>query len=211
MFFQFSAIACLILYCCGKVTGKVYMVPMASADDIINDTNDDEMSNMIKTGQIPENLLNDILAEAGNYMSIYNYNPSKFLKNHKLLVPSKRGGGVKIEKKMTNGIVSLTRPRFGKRAIAVGEQGEEDEDNKESNYNEIMAADLMSPLTKAIYVYLVKNYGIPINSKSPRSPQTKLFTKLTRPRFGKRSLYGPAAILKFIRRISFKGEHQGHS
>ena len=63
-----------------QATGKVYMVPMASDDDLISETSDDEMMNMIKTGQLPENLLNDILAEAGNYMSIYNYNPSKFLK-----------------------------------------------------------------------------------------------------------------------------------
>ena len=68
-----------------------------------------------------------------------------------------------------------------------------------AEYDENIAAELMSPLTKAIYVYLVKNYGLPINSKSPRSSNdSKLFTNLTRPRFGKRSLYGPGAVMKII-------------
>ena len=119
-----------------------------------------------------------------------------YLFSHNLLVQSKRGGG-KIEKKMTNGIVSLTRPRFGKRTVTVGDPEEDEE--KDSLTDEVLAADLMSPLTKAIYVYLVKNYGIPNNGKRVWNPQSKLFTKITRPRFGKRSLYGPAAILKLIR------------
>ena len=110
-----------------------------------------------------------------------------------------------MEKKMADGIVSLTRPRFGKRSVAGqhivrggGPLGPHRVD--EAEYDDRAAADLMSPLTKAIYVYLVKNYGIPINNKTTRSQakNSKLFSNLTRPRFGKRSLHGPAALLGIV-------------
>ena len=116
----------------------------------------------------------------------------------------KRGSMV-MEKKMADGIVSLTRPRFGKRSVAGqhivrggGPLGPHRVD--EAEYDDRAAADLMSPLTKAIYVYLVKNYGIPINNKTTRSQakNSKLFSNLTRPRFGKRSLHGPAALLGIV-------------
>ena len=110
----------------------------------------------------------------------------------KAIVPVKRGVIGKMEKKMTSGIVSLTRPRFGKRSVA--DDGEEADGEA---YDDLLAAELMSPLTKAIYVYLVKNYGTPINNKPTRG-STKLFSNLTRPRYGKRSLHGPGAVLKII-------------
>ena len=104
---------------------------------------------------------------------------------------------------MTNGIVSLTRPRFGKRSLQVEDQeGDEDKESYDGShlaYGDVLATDLMSPLTKAIYVYLVKNYA-----KRVSNPQSNLYTQITRPRFGKRSLYGPAAVLKLIRVWNFK-------
>ena len=55
------------------------MIPLAAADDIDN-TETDDMTKMVQTGAIPESLLNDILKQAGTYMSLYNTNPSQFLK-----------------------------------------------------------------------------------------------------------------------------------
>ena len=44
------------------------------------ETEDDLNQQLARTGQIPDRLMQDILAEAGNYMTLYNYNPSSFLK-----------------------------------------------------------------------------------------------------------------------------------
>ena len=88
---------------------------------------------------------------------------------------TKRKGPFK-KKKRPEGIVSLTRPRFGKRSSeVVGSipQGH--------NLN----LDPSSPIYRAVYLYLLKNYGIPIENKALRS-QSETFSKLTRPRFGKR-------------------------
>ena len=117
------------------------------------------------------------------------------------MVPAKRGVIGKMEKKMTSGIVSLTRPRFGKRSVV-----DEAEVGDGEDYEDLLAAELMSPLTKAIYVYLVKNYGTPINNKPTRS-SAKMFSNLTRPRYGKRSLHGPGAVLNIIQvTINVNGE-----
>ena len=61
---------------------KVVMVPMmdAAMADIINDDTEEDMAKMIQTGEIPEDLMNDILKEAGVFMNLYNVNPSRFLK-----------------------------------------------------------------------------------------------------------------------------------
>merc|ERR1711892_964647 len=71
-------------------------------------------------------------AETGHYMSLYNFNPSSFLKNVKF-VPRKRSQ--EVRKKMTNGIVGLTRPRFGKRSTHVETE---------------MPADLINPVARSI-------------------------------------------------------------
>jgi len=178
------------------------MVPMnAGDDDIVNDSGNENLARMIETGQIPNELMNHILQAAESYMKIFNKNPSKFLKSQALVKRS----SPQMEKKMASGIVSLTRPRFGKRShgsvlhLPQPQIRMYDRPLNVADYNENIAADLMSPLTKAIYVYLVKNYGLPINSKSTRSSNdSKLFTNLTRPRFGKRSLHGPGAVMKII-------------
>ena len=54
------------------------MLPME--EDV--ESNDDEENNidqLAKTGQIPDDLMKDIMAEAGRYMTLYNFNPSSFL------------------------------------------------------------------------------------------------------------------------------------
>ena len=57
------------------------MLPMVGDDDLgDSDDGDDDLTQLAKTGQIPDALLADILAEAGQYMNLYNYNPSSFLK-----------------------------------------------------------------------------------------------------------------------------------
>ena len=72
-----SLISCVLL--CGTAISQVVMIPLAAADDIDN-TETDDMTKMVQTGAIPESLLNDILKQAGTYMSLYNTNPSQFLK-----------------------------------------------------------------------------------------------------------------------------------
>jgi len=106
-----SLISCVLL--CGTAISQVVMIPLAGADDIDN-TETDDMTKMVQTGAIPESLLNDILKQAGTFMSLYNTNPSQFLKGKNLVIPINRSVGGRMEKKMTSGIVSLTRPRFGK-------------------------------------------------------------------------------------------------
>merc|ERR1712198_136979 len=194
-----STLLCIVVT--GKVSKGFVMVPMNTGDNI-NDNGNENLARMIETGQIPDELMNQILQAAESYMEMFNRNPSKFLKR----------SSPQMEKKMASGIVSLTRPRFGKRSQNSALHLPQPQvrmyggplDGAE--YDENIAAELMSPLTKAIYVYLVKNYGLPINSKSPRSSNdSKLFTNLTRPRFGKRSLYGPGAVMKII-----QGYHDGN-
>ena len=77
---------------------------------------------------------------------------------------------------MTNGIVGLTRPRFGKRSTNVN-------------------AEIPADLARSISTYLAKNmktYEVRKRNKA------KDFSNLTRPRFGKRNLHGPFHILKFL-------------
>ena len=83
------------------------------------------------------------------------------------------------------GIVKLSRPRFGKRSPAT------------SVHPRIKRLKSLNPLTTArIYIYLLDNYGIGIpmskHTKVPRSgdnPEVaESFSKLSRPRFGKRRL-----------------------
>ena len=56
------------------------MLPMDDDGELDNNEGDDNLSQLAKTGQIPDALLKDIMAEAGHYMTLYNYNPSSFLK-----------------------------------------------------------------------------------------------------------------------------------
>ena len=93
------------------------------------------------------------------------------------LVPQKRSQEQRLRKKMTNGIVGLTRPRFGKRS----------------------SSPIPADIGRYISTYLANNPGmfeVPKRSKSKAS--AKDFSNLTRPRFGKRSLHGPTHVLKFL-------------
>ena len=58
------------------------MLPIGGeeVDNNSEDDGDDNLAQLAKTGQIPDALLKDIMAEAGHYMTLYNYNPSSFLK-----------------------------------------------------------------------------------------------------------------------------------
>ena len=95
------------------------------------------------------------------------------------LVPHKRSQEQRLRKKMTNGIVGLTRPRFGKRSF-----------NGEAE----ISTEIFNPLAKSISAYLARmNYPIKRSKTSAKD-----FSSLTRPRFGKRSLHGPSHVLKFI-------------
>ena len=91
---------------------------------------------------------------------------------------TKRKGPFK-KKKRPEAIVSLTRPRFGKRSSEVVSNLQQGPDTSLENLSP------GSPITRAIYLYLLQNYGIPIENKALRS-QSETFSKLTRPRFGKR-------------------------
>ena len=44
----------------------------------VKDTEED-MAHTIRTGRIPDQLLRDILEEAGQFMSLFKHNPSSFL------------------------------------------------------------------------------------------------------------------------------------
>ena len=150
------------------------MLPMEKAE-VFNDDAGNDMMHTIRTGQIPDQLLQDILEEAGQFMDLFNHNPSSFLTrlaqfqiiniinksintqpsykfSEKLM--TKRKGPIKKKS-----IVSLTRPRFDKR------------------FSEIFSsASGLENLSRAIYLYLFqqnRNYSFPL-------------TRLTRPRFGKR-------------------------
>lgn len=128
---------------------------------------------------IPPVLLQDIMAEARNYMTLYNRNPSKFLLSQKL-VKQKRSHEKGLRKKMASGIVGLTRPRFGKRSdvrhILLQRQG----DHQAKLGNSLA----LFPLT-----YIARNIGMYRNNQKTSSP-----------RFGKRSLHGPSHVLKFLKR-----------
>ena len=54
------------------------MLPMKEAE-VFNDDADDDMMHTIRTGQIPDQLLQDILEEAGQFMYLFKHNPSRFL------------------------------------------------------------------------------------------------------------------------------------
>ena len=93
------------------------------------------------------------------------------------MAPQKRSQEQRLRKKMTNGIVGLTRPRFGKRSPSP----------------------IPADIARYISAYLANNPGmfeVPKRSKSKSS--AKDFSNLTRPRFGKRSLHGPSHVLKFL-------------
>ena len=55
------------------------MLPMEEAE-VFNDDAEDDMMHTIRTGQIPDQLLQDILEEAGQFMDLFNHNPSSFLR-----------------------------------------------------------------------------------------------------------------------------------
>ena len=111
------------------------MLPVTEDEEIggLDDDADDGLSHLLRTGQIPSSLLKEILEEAGHYMALYNTSPSTFLnrsaktkyyvKKVKIIILSqqlmnqKRTEQHPLKKKMTTGIMSLTRPRFGKRSM----------------------------------------------------------------------------------------------
>ena len=109
------------------------MLPVTDDEEIggVDDDADDSLSHLLETGQIPSNLLKEILEESGHYMALYNTNPSSFLnrsaktndKKLKIMILSQQHMNQKrteqhpLKKKMTTGIISLTRPRFGKRSM----------------------------------------------------------------------------------------------
>merc|ERR1712110_587994 len=152
-----------------------YISSFTLCAEVFNDDAEDDMMQTIRTGQIPDQLLQDILEEAGQFMYLFKHNPSTFLTNEM----TKRKGPFK-KKKRPEGIVSLTRPRFGKRSSEVVSNLQQGPDTSLENLSP------GSPITRAIYLYLLQNYGIPIENKALRS-QSETFSKLTRPRFGKRS------------------------
>ena len=54
------------------------MLPMEKAE-VFNDDAGNDMMHTIRTGQIPDQLLQDILEEAGQFLDLFNHNPSSFL------------------------------------------------------------------------------------------------------------------------------------
>ena len=54
------------------------MIPIESNNEDFESTGE-KVENLSQFGQIPEDLMRSILAEAGNYMTLYNVNPSTFL------------------------------------------------------------------------------------------------------------------------------------
>ena len=58
------------------------MVPMNTGDNV-NDNGNENLARMIETGQIPDELMNQILQAAESYMEMFNRNPSKFLKRYR--------------------------------------------------------------------------------------------------------------------------------
>jgi len=159
-----SSAQCLLCLLLHYASGSLVMLP-------VKDTEED-MAHTIRTGRIPDQLLRDILEEAGQFMYLFKHNPSSFLTSENLM--TKRKGPFK-KKKRPEGIVSLTRPRFGKRSSEVV-----------GSVPHVPDLGPGSPIYRAVYLYLLQNYGIPIENKALRS-QSETFSKLTRPRFGKRS------------------------
>ena len=47
--------------------------------DVFNGDAEDDMMRTIRTGRIPDQLLQDILEEAGQFMYLFKHNPSTFL------------------------------------------------------------------------------------------------------------------------------------
>ena len=93
------------------------------------------------------------------------------------LVPLKRSKEQRLRKKMTNGIVWLTRPRFGKRSTRP----------------------IPTDVERYISAYLANNVGmLEVPKRSKNKSSAKDFSNLTRPRYGKRSLHGPSHVLKFL-------------
>ena len=92
------------------------------------------------------------------------------------LVPQKRSQEQRLRKKMTNGIVGLTRPRFGKRSPSPSP----------------------ADIGRYISAYLANNGLFGAYKRSKNKSSAKDFSNLTRPRFGKRSLHGPSHVLKFL-------------
>ena len=114
---------------------------------------------------------------------------------------TKRKGPFK-KKKRPEGIVSLTRPRFGKRSSEVVSNLQQGPDTSLENLSP------GSPITRAIYLYLLQNYGIPIENKALRS-QSETFSKLTRPRFGKRR-FVPVLLFRKITKDQIFSSHVVH-
>ena len=67
------------MYSCEEIIfASVLMLPMEEAE-VFNDDAEDDMMQTIRTGQIPDQLLQDILEEAGQFMYLFKHNPSTFL------------------------------------------------------------------------------------------------------------------------------------
>ena len=60
------------------ILDSMVMLPMKEAD-VFNGDAEDDMMRTIRTGRIPDQLLQDILEEAGHFMYLFKHNPSSFL------------------------------------------------------------------------------------------------------------------------------------
>jgi len=76
-----SGIGWLLLY--GKVESSVLMLPLENTEEMILD--------IARSGDIPQDLLRDILIEASKYKTLHNQNPSEFLESANLFLQDKRG------------------------------------------------------------------------------------------------------------------------
>jgi len=161
-----SGIGWLLLY--GKVESSVLMLPLENTEEMILD--------IARSGDIPQDLLRDILIEASKYKTLHNQNPSEFLESANLFLQDKRGP---MRKKMTSGIVGLTRPRFGKRSWEP--------------YKNILSSDLMSPLARTIFNYMCHHshdkypeVNHLTNPTIPNEIEKEFILSLKKPRFGKK-------------------------
>ena len=132
--------------CTRYLFDSTLMLPMMEAE-LVNEDAEDDIMHTIRTGQIPDQLLQDILEEAEQFMDLFKYNPSRFLTRltqfkafnvslkpsykYSEMLKSKRKGPFK----RTERIVSLTRPRFGKRSSEVLSSVQHGPDLSQENLN----------------------------------------------------------------------------
>merc|ERR1712062_877608 len=103
------SIVCLLLYL--KVSSGVFILPLEEAGEMMNSAALADFMSVARAANIPDDLLWNILDQA---KTLYNHESSPFIQSSEV-VPAKRGLELRMRKKMTSGIMGLTRPRFGKR------------------------------------------------------------------------------------------------